>query len=408
MKKFTFNFILILLTLSIFSCNKSDDSQEPKILSNENQILDFQLPFDGTYISGEIDENSKTISFNTEGQNLEQLTPKIIYSDKASISPAENLPQDFSSEVAYTVYAESGVTEVYRIQVNNRPLSSEKKILSFNVNVNGTVKQAEINHDKHEIYLDAGDFINSIDPEITVSEYASWELTDENPDYSKPVKFRVNAEDETSVIYEFHANKPEFGMVRSMVERLLFYPGANIQISGKFIDLREADEFYLINEDGSKIFPEIISEESFYYEEEHIRYYSATLKIPYSASTDVYKLVVKIRSYRVEFDGIDILGENVPRVSSTDKNEYELNDTLILYGENLKPYIMIPHDGSHYLIFDTGSGLVNIDVNESQTELRFVLDYRWDHFFWPRNVSKKVYLMDEDRRVGESIEVIFK
>jgi hypothetical protein len=408
MKKSTLNFILILIALSIFSCNKSDDSQEIKILSNENQIMDFQLPFDGSYISGEIDENSKTITFNTEGQNLEQLIPKISYSDKARISPAENIPQDFSSEVAYTVYAESGITEVYRIQVNNRPLSSEKQILSFNVNINGTTKEAEINHDEHEIYLDAGEFLNSIEPEIKVSEYASWELIDENTDYSKPVKFRVNAEDGTSVIYEFHANKPKFETVKSIVDRLLFYPGAEIFISGKFINFSEADEFYLINEDGLKIYPEILLEESYNFDEEHIIYNNTFLKIPYTTPTNVYKLVVKIRSYSLEFDGIDILGENVPRVLSTDKNEYELNDTLILYGENLKPYIMIPHNGSHYLIFDTGSESVKIEVNESQTELRFLLDYHWGQFFWSRDPSKKIHLMGEDRRIGESIEVIFK
>ena len=406
MKKF--KIISILLAITIISCNKDDDTNEPEVLSDENKITDFQLPVDGIYVSGEIDQNSKIISFNTEGQDLNNLTPRISYSENARLSPAENIPQDFSSAVAYTVYAESGITEVYRVQVNNRPLSSEKEILSFQVNIAGNIKEAEIDHEKREIYLDVGDHINSIDPELTVSEYASWKLVEGNPDYSKPVEYRVTAEDGTTVVYEFHANKPEIETLRSWVERLLFYPGAEIMVSGKFLKISDSDEFYLLSEDGSKIYPEITFEERYEYEEELVIYDFSLLKIPYSTPTSIYKLVIKTRSYSVEFEGIDILAENVPRVTSTDKAEYEQNDTLVLNGENLKPYIMIPHDGSHYLIFDTGSGTIDIKVNESKTELRFVMDYRWNQFFWPRNVYKKIFVMDEDRRIGEYIEVIFK
>ena len=405
MKKIVNQIICLLLISTSISCSK-EDKNEPKILSSKNQILSFELPVDGDYIAGEIDEETKVISFNTIGQDLTHLKPRISYSEKARVVPSENEFQDFSSQVSYTVYAENGTSEVYRIQANNRPLSSEKKILSFALTIDGENVEAEINQDAKEIYIDVGTEITGIDPTITVSDFATYELIDESPDFTKPVKYKVTAEDGSSVVYELQVNKPNIDYVRSWVEELLFYPGAEIIVSGKFLNITTNTNFFLENESGEKIFPEIVQKESYMNEMMRTEVYNTFIKIPYDAPTGVYKLVVELETYTLHYNGIDILADDVPRVSSSEKAEYHMNDTLVLHGTNLYPYIMIPDEGSHYLIAPIGN-YTKIEVNEDGTELRFLLDYHYDQFFWPAE-NKHIYLMDENRRIGESIEVSFK
>lgn len=403
MKNISLKFLLSVLILSTISCSKDDDNKEPEVLSTENRILNFQLPIHNSYISGEIDEVSKIISFNTEGADLKELTPKISFSDKATINPSEDEPQDFSSEVAYTVYAENGSTEVYRVQVNNRPLSAEKKILSFVVNIEGEDIEAEINHEQREVYIDVGEHLDQINPVISVSEYASINILDESPDFSGPVSYEVTAEDGSSVTYELQVNKPRIGIARSIAERLFFYPGAEFMVSGRFLDIEEDHEFYLIDEGGNKVIPQITKQESYSYGYEET--FNSWMQIPFDTPTGIYKLVIELDHYSIEHEGFDILAEDTPRVTSTDKAIYEPNDTLVLTGENLKPYIIIPADGSQYIIFNTHN--IDLEVNEEGTELRFVMDYQWNKFFY-HNVVRKIYLIDENRRVGESIEAIFK
>ncbi|MEO2126800.1 MAG: hypothetical protein ABGW91_01455 [Christiangramia sp.] len=404
MNKLLIRTFWIFIFLGVIACSH-DDSSEPLILSSEKKILSFQLPIDGAYVEGSINQEDNIISFNTTGQELNGLKPKITYSEKARISPSESAAQNFSTEIAYTVYAEDGSTAVYRVNVNNRQLSTEKQILSFVVKLEDEDVEAVINEDEKEIYIDVGSHTNDFETAITISEKATIERIGDSFDYTKPIEYKVTAEDGSYAIYELQVNKPNIDGAAGWVERLLFFPGAEVIVSGKFLDIDENTTFYLENSSGTRIFPQITKKESYTDDFARTEMYITFMEIPDNAPTGIYRLVVEINGYTLTYDNFDILNEEVPRVSSSEKTEYHLNDTLVLHGTNLKPYIMIPDNGSRYLIFNTGS--VHVEVNEDKTELRFVMDYHYDQFFWPEEV-KNVYLMDEDRRIGESIELLFK
>lgn len=65
-------------------------------------------------ITATIDATAKTISATvTSGTDVTKLVPTITVSDKATVSPASGVAQDFSKAVTYTVTAEDGTTQAY-------------------------------------------------------------------------------------------------------------------------------------------------------------------------------------------------------------------------------------------------------------------------------------------------------
>jgi hypothetical protein len=69
-------------------------------------------------ITGVINDLLGTISLTAPfGANVTALTPTIVVSDKATVSPASLVPQDFTSPVIYTVTAEDGSTWNYTVTV---------------------------------------------------------------------------------------------------------------------------------------------------------------------------------------------------------------------------------------------------------------------------------------------------
>lgn len=85
-------------------------------ISGANQILSFAY---GS-IQGTIDQNQGTIRLEVpQGTNLKKLTPKVQVSEFAEVYPASGAEVDFSgtSPVEYTVTAQNGVTNTYRVTV---------------------------------------------------------------------------------------------------------------------------------------------------------------------------------------------------------------------------------------------------------------------------------------------------
>ena len=75
--------------------------------------------FNGTSpeVKANVDTTAKTISgLLPAGTDVTTLVPTIIFSDKATISPASGVVQDFSKEVLYTVTAEDGSTKVFSVK----------------------------------------------------------------------------------------------------------------------------------------------------------------------------------------------------------------------------------------------------------------------------------------------------
>ena len=165
---------ILFIALVIISCSRDDSQEEKRILSDANYISTFQLQLNGELQLGEIDQDNQTITFNTAGADLINLIPTIKISDKASIKPDPQTPQDFSTNIAYTIYAENGEAKIYRIIINNRPLNIENKILSFSVEADGENLITVIDEVNKIISINAANVnISNLTPNITVSERAT-------------------------------------------------------------------------------------------------------------------------------------------------------------------------------------------------------------------------------------------
>ncbi|MFA7171379.1 MAG: DUF5018 domain-containing protein, partial [Candidatus Paceibacterota bacterium] len=167
--------------------------------SSEKKITSFVLKGE----TGIIDEINHTIAVTfSAGTSVTSLTPTISISAKATISPTSGTAKNFSSPVTYTVTAEDGSTQAYRVivTVETAELSSVKNIISFKLSgVSGA-----INNTTHTIAitLPAGTSVTSIAPTIAVSAGATISPTSGTAkNFSSPVIYTVTAEDGSTQTY---------------------------------------------------------------------------------------------------------------------------------------------------------------------------------------------------------------
>ncbi len=86
--------------------------------SSEKLITHFNILLTPAFV-GSVNQVDHTIVTNVPpGTDITNLTPLIIISQKASIIPASNVPQNFTGDVIYTVTAEDGSTQNYAVTVN--------------------------------------------------------------------------------------------------------------------------------------------------------------------------------------------------------------------------------------------------------------------------------------------------
>ena len=98
--------ICLVATTTFFSCKES----------NEKQITAFS--FTMPQAVGVINESTQTITVDVpEGTDVTALTPSITVSEKATVSPASGVKQDFTKPVTYTVTAEDGSIQKYTVIV---------------------------------------------------------------------------------------------------------------------------------------------------------------------------------------------------------------------------------------------------------------------------------------------------
>ncbi len=195
-------FLYFTLLFVILSCSKKD-TQPAK--SSSKSIIIFTFNSFNIPVRASIDSVQKTISITLPvGSDASKLAPIIIISNKATISPASGVIQDFTKPVIYSVTAEDGTIANYTVNVTVTK-SSEKSIKSFiisNLTPNVTAKIDSIN--KIVIAsIPVGSDLTKLTTKITVSDRASI-----NPpsglqqDFSKQVNYIVTAEDGTSQNYE--------------------------------------------------------------------------------------------------------------------------------------------------------------------------------------------------------------
>jgi hypothetical protein len=89
-------------------------------LSSQKSITTFNLNGLTPSVVGSIDETNHSISLTVPfGTDVTALVPTIAISDKATINPGNNIVQDFTNPVVYTVTAEDGSTQSYTVTVTH-------------------------------------------------------------------------------------------------------------------------------------------------------------------------------------------------------------------------------------------------------------------------------------------------
>jgi hypothetical protein len=190
--------ILSALLAFGFACSKEEYA------SSEKEILSFCIGDFKSNADGKIEESSKTVTLQAiVGVDITNLSPILTISDKAKISPASGVAQDFTNPVTYTVTAEDGSKQAYTVKVLP-PKSSEKVIASFSITslkpeVVGTIDQ---NNKTILLKVPFGIGLNDLVPTIAISKKATvTPAANIAQDFSKPVIYTITAEDGTTQDY---------------------------------------------------------------------------------------------------------------------------------------------------------------------------------------------------------------
>ena len=88
--------------------------------NSENIITSFSIGINGESVVARVDNDSRSISFETGSFNISALAPEILISEYASISPASGETVDFTQPVIYTVTAENGEVAEYTVSINEK------------------------------------------------------------------------------------------------------------------------------------------------------------------------------------------------------------------------------------------------------------------------------------------------
>lgn len=189
-------FALFAFALLMPAC---DVLEEPFIegAEDEKMILIFEV----NDVVGTVDEDAKTVRLDfPEGTDVSHLTPTIVVSTYATVSPASGVPQDFTEPVCYTVTAANGTTAQYWVEAFVHDADNEKSILSFVIDG----REGDINEIAKtvQVYLPEGTDVTHLVPTIEVSEGATISpASGEAQDFTIPVAYTVTASNGTTAIY---------------------------------------------------------------------------------------------------------------------------------------------------------------------------------------------------------------
>ncbi|QHW00598.1 PQQ-binding-like beta-propeller repeat protein [Spirosoma endbachense] len=146
--------LFCLLLLWFVSCKKTDDpvvipgsttgpgsnTSTTGTKSSAKTITAFTLAALSPAVNATIDATAKTISATVAlGTDVTKLVPTITIADKATVSPASGVAQDFSRAVTYTVTAEDGSTQAYTTTVTvDKPVVNTSDQILFAASPNSS------------------------------------------------------------------------------------------------------------------------------------------------------------------------------------------------------------------------------------------------------------------------------
>jgi eukaryotic-like serine/threonine-protein kinase len=100
--------------------------------SSAKDITKFSFAALSPAVDATIDASTKAITATVPaGTDVTKLVPTITISDKATVSPATGVAQDFSKEVSYTVTAEDASTVVYKVNVTKEVPQAQNDMVFY-------------------------------------------------------------------------------------------------------------------------------------------------------------------------------------------------------------------------------------------------------------------------------------
>ena len=200
-KQFNWSTLLLIALMSglVITACKEEESEPDR--SSEKTITSFILNVTPP-VSGTITGNNVAVTVPS-GTDVTSLTPTIVVSPEATVSPASGTAQDFTSPVTYTVTAEDGTTATYTVTVTVTPAqSSEKAITSFVLGELTSPIQGTIDGNNITAIVPANTDLTALVPTIVISEGATISPnTGVAQDFTEPVTYTVTAEDGTTQEY---------------------------------------------------------------------------------------------------------------------------------------------------------------------------------------------------------------
>lgn len=160
--------------------------------SNENDILYY----DDDFVDVDIDSYEHTVTVLLNGsKDITSITPTIIVSNYATISPASREIVDLSAPIIYIVTAENGQQQEWTVYASQLPVNTETDIIDIDF---AGIQTYTIDNENHVVNVTAMNDVNitSIAPIFTLSDYATiFPESNVAMDFTNPVIYMVTAED---------------------------------------------------------------------------------------------------------------------------------------------------------------------------------------------------------------------
>lgn len=380
-------------------------------VGTESKILSFSFEISGEVYNCNIDNTTKIISLETVGLDLTSIVPDITISEYANISPIPALPQDFSETVIYEVTAENGTSTTYEVQIDNRPISTENKILTFSVEHGGQNYNGVIDEDNNIININFADIdISALTPQITISDYATISPNSNLiQDFNNDLVYIVTAESGDTSSYTVVSNKSTISnILPNFFQNYRYFTGLELTIHGNYINPNLPNSEFKLQDGANEYLLEDVTLVSTTISSDNAVQYQIKATIPYSVPTsNNYILAFTSDSVTAEFDNIVDVMSNGPNNMTLNQASYFYNDVLIINGTNLVPGLIVPSNGSNFLVQNSNN--YDIEVNSDQTELTWTLNY-FQHFpsyYGQSPEEKKVYTLGSNQRVGKAIYITF-
>lgn len=243
--------LLFSFALLLYSCKSTEIFNEVK--SNKKNISSLSIQnIPGATSTFDASSNSYSISVPS-GTNLKAIVLTLTLPTGATCSPLSGSVQDFTNPVNYTITAEDGSKQTFKITilVNRMTKSSEKFIVEFSFKSLNPIVKAIIDNTNKKINAEvpANTDLTKLIPTILISQKASVSpssLVVQN--FSSPILYEVTAEDGSKQKYDVQISKKTESGIGNRVTKFVRFEEFKAAVSnndGTFDNSITADTTYI-------------------------------------------------------------------------------------------------------------------------------------------------------------------